>query len=61
MREKEILKYTFKPLKLEKKLDKDFLARQTPGFSGADIANICNEAALIAARKKNKLYKNKTF
>jgi cell division protease FtsH len=41
-------------LKLEKGLDIDFLSRQTPGFSGADIANICNEAALIAARKKKK-------
>ena len=49
---KEIFEVHLKPLKLEKKLDKDFLARQTPGFSGADIANICNEAALIAARKK---------
>lgn len=39
-----------KPLKLEEGLDVDFLARQTPGFSGADIANVCNEAALIAAR-----------
>ena len=39
-----------KPLKLEKDLDIDLLARQTPGFSGADIANVCNEAALIAAR-----------
>ena len=38
------------PLKLDKDLDVDFLARQTPGFSGADIANVCNEAALIAAR-----------
>ena len=49
---KEIFEVHLKPLKLEKKLDRDFLARQTPGFSGADIANICNEAALIAARKK---------
>ena len=43
-----------KPIKVTKNIDKDFLARQTPGFSGADIANICNEAALIAARKKKK-------
>jgi cell division protease FtsH len=43
-----------KPLKLKENLDIDFLARQTPGFSGADIANLCNEAALIAARKKKK-------
>jgi cell division protease FtsH len=40
-----------KPLKLDPGLDLDFLAKQTPGFSGADIANLCNEAALIAARK----------
>ena len=39
-----------KPLKLDETVDVDFLARQTPGFSGADIANVCNEAALIAAR-----------
>jgi len=46
---------------LEKKLDKDFLARQTPGFSGADIANICNEAALIAARKKKTSVQKQDF
>lgn len=40
-----------KKLKLGKDIDKDFLAKQTPGFSGADIANVCNEAALVAARK----------
>ena len=39
-----------RPLKLDPELDRSFLARQTPGFSGADIANVCNEAALIAAR-----------
>lgn len=49
---KEIFEVHLKPLKLAENLDIDFLARQTPGFSGADIANICNEAALIAARKK---------
>lgn len=49
---REIFNVHLKPLKLEENLDIDFLARQTPGFSGADIANICNEAALIAARKK---------
>lgn len=49
---KEIFKVHLKPLKLDENLDIDFLSRQTPGFSGADIANICNEAALIAARKK---------
>ena len=45
-----IFKVHLAPLKLDESLDVDFLARQTPGFSGADIANVCNEAALIAAR-----------
>lgn len=49
---KEIFQVHLKPLKLEESLDIDFLAKQTPGFSGADIANLCNEAALIAARKE---------
>ena len=48
---KEIFNVHLKPLKISETLDIDFLAKQTPGFSGADIANICNEAALIAARK----------
>ena len=48
---KEIFKVHLKPLKLDDKVDVEFLAKQTPGFSGADIANICNEAALIAARR----------
>ncbi len=47
---KEIFQVHLKPIKVDKSLDIDFLARQTPGFSGADIANVCNEAALIAAR-----------
>ena len=47
---KEIFQVHMRKLKLEKNLDIDLLARQTPGFSGADIANVCNEAALIAAR-----------
>ena len=47
---REIFMVHLKPLKLDENLDIDFLARQTPGFSGADIANVCNEAALIAAR-----------
>ena len=51
---KAIFEVHLKPLKLDEKLDREFLAKQTPGFSGADIANICNEAALIAARKKKK-------
>jgi len=48
---KEIFEVHLRPLKKEESLDVDFLAKQTPGFSGADIANVCNEAALIAARK----------
>ena len=51
---KEIFEVHLKPLKKSDELDIDFLAKQTPGFSGADIANVCNEAALIAARKGNK-------
>ena len=47
---KEVFLVHLKPLKLDPAVDVDFLARQTPGFSGADIANVCNEAALIAAR-----------
>jgi len=51
---REIFKVHLKPLKKTKTLDVEFLAKQTPGFSGADIANVCNEAALIAARKNKK-------
>ncbi len=51
---KEIFDVHVKPIKISKDIDLDFLARQTPGFSGADIANLCNEAALIAARKDKK-------
>ncbi|MBR3513519.1 MAG: AAA family ATPase, partial [Bacteroidaceae bacterium] len=47
---KEVFKVHLKPLKCDETVDVDLLARQTPGFSGADIANVCNEAALIAAR-----------
>ncbi|MEI6489237.1 MAG: ATP-dependent zinc metalloprotease FtsH [Bacteroidota bacterium] len=55
---KDIFKVHLKPLKLDESVDVDFLAKQTPGFSGADIANICNEAALIAARQdKTKIFK----
>ena len=50
----EIFKVHLKPLKSDTKLDVGFLAKQTPGFSGADIANVCNESALIAARKNKK-------
>ncbi len=48
---KEIFKVHLRPIKITENLDVEFLAKQTPGFSGADIANVCNEAALIAARK----------
>ena len=51
---KEIFEVHMRPLKLDPSVDKDFLAKQTPGFSGADIANVCNEAALIAARSGTK-------
>ncbi len=51
---KEIFEVHLRPLKKDDSLDTDFLAKQTPGFSGADIANVCNEAALIAARKERK-------
>lgn len=58
---REILKVHLKPLKAIKTLDVDFLAKQTPGFSGADIANVCNEAALIAARKNKKTVGKQDF
>jgi len=58
---KEIFKVHLKPLKLDDKVDVEFLAKQTPGFSGADIANICNEAALIAARRKKKMVEKEDF
>lgn len=51
---KEIFEVHMRPLKLDGSVDKDFLAKQTPGFSGADIANVCNESALIAARQDRK-------
>ncbi len=51
---REIFMVHLKPLKKSRALDVDFLAKQTPGFSGADIANVCNEAALIAARNNKK-------
>lgn len=56
---KEVFGVHLKPLKLDPSVDVDLLARQTPGFSGADIANVCNEAALIAARhQKNAVDKD---
>jgi cell division protease FtsH len=58
---KEIFLVHLKPLKLDNTVDVDFLAKQTPGFSGADIANICNEAALIAARKDKKTVDKQDF
>ncbi|MFL2607985.1 MAG: ATP-dependent zinc metalloprotease FtsH [Flavobacteriaceae bacterium] len=51
---KKIFEVHLKPLKKSSSVDVDFLSKQTPGFSGADIANVCNEAALIAARKNKK-------
>jgi len=51
---KEIFEVHIKPLKLADDVDIDFLSKQTPGFSGADIANVCNESALVAARKSKK-------
>ena len=58
---KEIFEVHIKPLKLSKDADIDFLAKQTPGFSGADIANLCNEAALIAARNGKKAVEHQDF
>ena len=57
----EIFKVHIKPLKLHKDVDIDFLSQQTPGFSGADIANLCNEAALIAARQSKKAVHHQDF
>ena len=58
---KEIFQVHVKPLTLDKNVDVDFLSKQTPGFSGADIANVCNEAALIAARKNKKIIEKQDF
>ena len=58
---KEIFEVHLKPLKKSKDLDTDFLSKQTPGFSGADIANVCNEAALIAARNNKKAVDKQDF
>jgi AFG3 family protein len=57
----EIFKVHLRPLKLEEGLDITFLAKQTPGFSGADIANVCNESALIAARKNKDSVQKQDF
>ncbi|MAD49847.1 MAG: peptidase M41 [Flavobacteriales bacterium] len=58
---KEIFEVHVKPLTLAKDVDVDFLSKQTPGFSGADIANVCNESALIAARKNKKIVEKQDF
>ena len=58
---KEVFKVHLRSLKLDASVDIDLLARQTPGFSGADIANVCNEAALIAARQKKKAVDKQDF
>jgi ATP-dependent metalloprotease FtsH len=58
---KAIFQVHLKPLKLDQSVDLDFLSKQTPGFSGADIANICNEAALIAARHNKKFVEKQDF
>ena len=58
---REIFEVHIRPLKLAKDVDIDFLAKQTPGFSGADIANVCNEAALVAARKNKKAVHHQDF
>jgi cell division protease FtsH len=57
----DIFKVHLKPIKIEESVNPAFLARQTPGFSGADIANVCNEAALIAARKNKKKVDRQDF
>ncbi len=58
---KEVFKVHLRPVKIDDSVDIDFLARQTPGFSGADIANVCNEAALIAARHNSQMVKKQDF
>lgn len=58
---KEIFQVHLRPIKINETVDVNFLARQTPGFSGADIANVCNEAALIAARKGKKSVEKQDF
>jgi AFG3 family protein len=58
---KAIFEVHMKPIKIDRSVDVEFLAKQTPGFSGADIANVCNEAALIAARKDKKAVERQDF
>ena len=57
----DIFKVHLRPLRLKEDVSPEFLAKQTPGFSGADIANVCNEAALIAARRNKKLVEKEDF
>lgn len=57
----DIFKVHLRPIKLEEGFDIEFLAKQTPGFSGADIANVCNEAALIAARRNKTVVEKQDF
>ncbi len=56
-----IFKVHLRPIKIDKSFDIGFMAKQTPGFSGADIANVCNEAALIAARKNKTIVEKQDF
>lgn len=58
---KDIFGVHLRPIKIDESVDAEFLARQTPGFSGADIANVCNEAALIAARNGKKFVQKEDF
>lgn len=58
---KEIFGVHLRPIKIDESVDAEFMARQTPGFSGADIANVCNEAALIAARSGKKFVQKEDF
>ncbi|MCU0350301.1 MAG: ATP-dependent zinc metalloprotease FtsH [Flavobacterium sp.] len=58
---REIFEVHLRPIKKSEELDTEFLAKQTPGFSGADIANVCNEAALVAARKGKKAVDKQDF
>lgn len=58
---REIFGVHLRPIKIDESVDVDFLARQTPGFSGADIANVCNEAALIAARNQKNFVQKEDF
>jgi len=58
---REIFNVHLRPIKIDETVDPEFMARQTPGFSGADIANVCNEAALIAARKGKAMVQKQDF